>query len=82
MLLLSFAFFATLFIACLEFMAIIKLNNIIDVDEQEYFLIETERDTLRDRNLYLQREIENLKTIQIEKVPKKRGRKPKINKED
>ena len=82
MLLLSFAFFTTLFIACLEFMAIIKLNNIIDVDEQEYFLIETERDTLRDRNLYLQREIENLKTIQIEKAPKKKGRKPKINKEN
>ena len=82
MLLLSFAFFATLLIACLEFMAIIKLNNIIDVDEQEYFLIETERDTLRDRNLYLQKEIENLKTIQIEKAPKKKGRKPKINKEN
>lgn len=89
----TFATFAFLIVACVEFAIIARLNQVLENHEQEYFILETERDTLREKVRSLQHENEDLEE-KLEKakkatpekqennVPKKRGRKPKAKKED
>ena len=69
--LLMLACFAFIIVACVEFAIISRLNQLLESNDEEIFFLENERDTLREKILSLQHEIEDLEyEIQVLKTKK------------
>ena len=74
--LLMLACFAFIIVACVEFAIISRLNQLLESNDEEIFFLENERDTLREKILSLQHEIEDLEyEIQVLKTKKAKAKK-------
>lgn len=74
--LLMLACFAFIIVACVEFAIISRLNQLLESNDEEIFFLENERDTLREKVLSLQHEIEDLEyEIQVLKTKKTKAKK-------
>lgn len=74
--LLMLACFAFIIVACVEFAIISRLNQLLESNDEEIFFLENERDTLREKILSLQHEIEDLEyEIEVLKTKKTKAKK-------
>lgn len=70
------ACFAFIIVACVEFVILSRLNQLLESNDEEIFFLENERDTLREKVLSLQHEIEDLEyEIQALKTTKTKAKK-------
>ena len=77
--LLMLACFAFIIVSCVEFAIISRFNQMLENNDEEIYFLENERDTLRERILYLQRENEDLE-YQVEKLKKEKTKAKKQEK--